>query len=182
MNKYTIRDITEIAIFSAIAIVLNLPVFKIHIASDAGSISFTMVPLFIIAIRHSWWKSLIASSVVYGLIACLTSGHGIITYPLDYALAYSGVVFISLMNKKILAENKMSYVYLFLTSLLAVLLRYIASTLSSIFIYDLAFVPALIYNAPYIFISGAIAITISLLLLKPLKIINQKYPKIKEIQ
>lgn len=180
MRNYTVRDIAEIGIFTGIAIVLNLPVFKIKITPDAGSISFAMIPLFILAIRHSWWKTLIASSLVFGLIACLIGGHGLITYPLDYCLAYSGIVIISLFRKKILSPGFPSYLFLTLAVILATTIRFFSSVLSSMLIYEYSFVASLIYNAPYIFITGAIGLLAGLLLLKPLKIVNEKYPNTNE--
>ncbi len=174
MKNYTIKDIAEIGIFSALAIILNLPIFKIKITPDAGSISFVMIPLFIIAIRHSWWKTLIACGIVYGIPACLIGAHGFITYPLDYLLAYGAICLVSLFRSLILKENKMSYVYLIISIILVTTIRFFAATLSSIVIYNFKFIPALVYNAPYVFITGGIGLAALIILLKPLKVINKR--------
>lgn len=179
MTKYTIRDIAEIGIFAGIAIVLNLPFFKIHIAPDAGSISFVMIPLFILAIRHSWWKTFIVCSIVYGLPACLIGGHGLQTYPLEYLCAYGAIAIISLFRNKILSDNKISYLYLAFSILIVTLVRFIFATISSVFLYEYQFVAALIYNSAYVFITGAIGLIALILLLKPLKMIDKKYANIK---
>ena len=182
MNKYTIRDIAELGIFAGITIVLSLPIFKIHIAPDAGSISFVMIPLFILAIRHTWWKTLIVCAIVYGLPACLINGHGLQGYPLDYMCAYGSIAIVSLFRGHILSNKKSSYLFLILSITIVTLLRYAFSTMSSIWIYEYQFIAALIYNATYIFISGAIGLVALLLLLKPLKIVDKKYPCVKELQ
>lgn len=175
MNKYTIRDITEIGIFTAIAIVLNLPFFKIKFTPTGGSISFVMIPLFIIAIRHSWWKTFISCGVIYALIACLTSGHEFFTFPFDYFLGYGCICIISLFNKLIMKENKMSYLFLAISVIVVTTLRFIFSTISSMIFFEYKIIPALIYNAPYIYITGAIGLAVMLYLLKPLKAINKKH-------
>lgn len=182
MKNYTIRDIAEIGIFVGLALVLNLPVFTIHIMSGAGSISFCLVPLFIIALRKSWWKTLIASSVVFGLLACLIDGYGFVTYPLDYLCAYGSIVVVSLLRRLILRDDKVSYLYLIVGVITATCLRIMFSTISGVVIYQFTFLASITYNAIYISITGAVTLAILLLLLKPLKILNNKYPGEKEIQ
>ena len=139
-----------------------------------------MIPLFIIAIRHTWWKTLIACGLVYALPACLIGGWGIVTYPLDYLCAYGAICLISLVRKKILSDEWISYLYLIVSVIVVTALRFIFSTISSIVLYDYELVPALIYNAPYIFITGGIGLASLIILLKPLKIINKKYSKENE--
>ena len=177
MNK-TIKDIAEIGIFIGLALILNLPVFKIHITNNAGSISFVMIPLFIIAIRKVWWKSFIAGGIIYGLFACLISGHNFITYPFDYLLGFGSIALISLFQKLILKDNRLSYLFLIVASVLATILRIIFSTISGVIIYEYNFISSFIYNAPYISITGAIGIIVMIFLLKPLKIINSKEKEI----
>ncbi|MCQ2792192.1 MAG: energy-coupled thiamine transporter ThiT [Bacilli bacterium] len=181
MKNYTIRDITEIGIFTGLAIILNLHVFSIHIMPNAGSISFSIIPLFIIALRKEWWKTLIATSLIYGLSACLMDGYGFQTYPLDYLLAYGSIVVVSLLRKRIL-NDKFGIIYLIVGVIISTLLRILFSTLSGMWIYEYTFLASFAYNATYISITGAIALGVLLLLFKPFKIINQRYPNIKEIQ
>ena len=179
--KYTIRDIVEIGIFTGLALVLNLPIFSIHIMPNAGSISFSIIPLCIIALRKKWWKTLIATSVIYGLFACLMDGYGFQTYPLDYMLAYGSITLLSLIRKPIF-EKKYGIIYLIIGMIVATLLRILFSTLSGIWIYEFTPLASFIYNATYISITGAITLGVLLILFKPLMIINQKYPETKEIQ
>ena len=137
--------------------------------------------LFIIALRKSWWKTLIASSVVFGLLACLIDGYGFQTYPLDYMLAYGSITLLSLVKKPIF-EKKYGIIYLIIGMIIATLLRILFSTLSGIWIYEFTPLASFTYNATYISITGAVTLGVLLILFKPLMIINQKYPEIKEIQ
>ena len=55
--KFSVRDIAEIAVLCALAVVLD-KFGKIPIGSTGGSINISTVPLFIIAFRHGWFKGL----------------------------------------------------------------------------------------------------------------------------
>ena len=70
---FTVKDIAEITIFSALAIVLDR-LIKIPVGITGGSINISLVPLYVIALRHGWFKSFIAGSIIYGLITCLFDG------------------------------------------------------------------------------------------------------------
>ena len=86
---FTVKDIAEIAILSALAIVLDRLV-RIPLGATGGSVNISMVPLYVIALRHGWFKSFIAGGVIYGLITCLFDGYGLICYPLEYFVAFGG--------------------------------------------------------------------------------------------
>ena len=179
-TKLTIREITELGIFVALAIVLDIPVFKFKIGPNGGSISFVLIPLFIIAIRHNWWKTLIAASIIYSPIACAIGGNGWQSFIFDYALSYGSIFLISLVRNKILSENKSSYIYLIISVLIFTLSRYIFTCISSMIFYSSNFTQALLYNVTYVPISSAIGLVTLLVLLKPLKIVNEKYPNINK--
>ncbi|MCQ2794878.1 MAG: energy-coupled thiamine transporter ThiT [Bacilli bacterium] len=179
--KYTIKDIAEIGIFVGLALVLNIPIFSIHIMSNAGSISFTLIPLCIIALRKSWWKTLIATAIIYGLFACLMDGYGFQTYPLDYCLSYGSLTLISLVRKPIF-EKKYGFIYLIVSVILATLLRILFTTIDGVWLYEYTFLASFIYNATYVSITGAVTLAALLLLFKPLQMIIERYPDAKEIQ
>ena len=84
----SVKEMVEIALLVAIAVILDLDGFKITLSATGGSIGFTMVPLFIIGYRHGFIKSLIGVGFIYGLTTALLDGHGIIYYPFDYFIAY----------------------------------------------------------------------------------------------
>ena len=179
--KYTIRDIAEIGIFVGLALILNLPIFSIHIMSGAGSISFYLIPLCIIALRKSWWKTFIATGIVYGLCACLMDGYGLQTYPLDYLLSYGALAVISLVRVPIF-KAKYGIIYLITTLGVATLLRIFFATLDGMWIFHFTFVSSLVYNATYVSITGAVTLGVLIILYHPLKIIIERYPDTKEIQ
>ena len=63
--KITIREMTEVAMLIAFALILDMPFLKFKIGAQGGSISFTMVPLFVIAWRYGPIKSFIYIALVY---------------------------------------------------------------------------------------------------------------------
>lgn len=176
--KFTVREIVESAMLIALAIVLDFDGLKIHIGMNGGSISFTMVPLVILALRVGPLKGFIGIGVVYGFLTCLKDGWGLQTFPLDYLLAYGSLSVIGFF-RNIIFDNKkklLPVLVLTLSTLLSVALRYVFACLSSIILYEFDLVGALIYNATYIPLSGAITIVVLLVLFKPLKLVNEKFP------
>ncbi len=182
--KYTIQDITEIGIFVGLALVLNLHIFSIRISGGEGSISFTMIPLYLIALRKSWWKSFISCGIIYGLIACLmdTPKFGFATYPLDYLLAYGSICFVSLFRGHIFNNNKRGILFLIFSVAVTGLLRYIFASIDGMIFYtNYQLIPSLISNALYVLPTCAVSLGILILLFVPLKRINERYPSEKEI-
>lgn len=174
--KYSVQDIVESSVLIALAIVLDF--IKIPVGATGGSISFTMLPLFILAIRQGFLKGFLGIGIVYGLITCLKDGYGIETFPFDYLLGYGSISIVGLFSKQILDDKKpaKSIVFLIFSGVFATFLRLMSSTISSMIIYDYEFVPAIVYNALYIPLSGIVSIAIILLLYKPLLMVNNKFP------
>ncbi|MCM1260733.1 MAG: energy-coupled thiamine transporter ThiT [Prevotella sp.] len=180
---FTVRDIAEIAILCAIAVVLDKFV-KLSIGATGGSINIAMVPLFIIALRHGWFKGLIAGGLVYGLISCLLDGYGLITYPLEYLVAFGSVAITGLVAKWInqfyLNKTTKSVILSFLcligSMLAAFIIRFICGSIDSVLLYDYTWSAAFVYNAPYVFISGAAVAVIMCLLLPSIVLLNREYP------
>lgn len=180
---FTVRDIAEIAILCAIAVVLDKFV-KLSIGTTGGSINIAMVPLFIIALRHGWFKGLIAGGLVYGLISCLLDGYGLITYPLEYLVAFGSVAITGLVAKWIhqFYLNKtpkgiiLSFLCLIGSMLAAFIIRFFCGSIDSVLLYDYTWSAAFVYNAPYVFISGAAVAVIMCLLLPSIVLLNREYP------
>ena len=86
-NKSILITLVESAIMVALAVVLSF--IKIWSMPQGGTISLTMLPLFILAFRRGPWASIIGGAV-YGLISLVFDG--VIYHPLsillDYSLAY----------------------------------------------------------------------------------------------
>lgn len=161
-NKFIfdVKDITEMAIFVAIALILDK--IKIPISITGGSLNLSMVPLIIFADRKGFIKGLIASSIVFGLLSCIIDGYGLITYPFDYLIAFSGYSFIGFLNTKI--NNK--YVLVSVSFICAFATRMIGHTMSSMIIFSYSFGAAIIYNLIYVSLSVIVSYIALMLLIK----------------
>ncbi|MFA5283636.1 MAG: energy-coupled thiamine transporter ThiT [Bacilli bacterium] len=177
-NQYSVYDIVESAMLIALAIGLDLPSLKIQLGANGGSISFTMIPLFILALRQGPVKGLLGCGIVYGFITCILDNWGLFSFPFDYLLGYGSIAIMGFFNKLIFAEdNKKMTIkgicFIVLGSVLAITGRLLSSTLSGIIFYEMkSFWDSLIYNAIYILPSGAIVIISLIALYKPLLLIN----------
>ncbi len=181
-NKYTVYDIVESAMLIALAIGLDLPGLKIRLGANGGSISFTMIPLFILALRQGPIKGFLGCGIVYGLITCLTDGWGLMYFPFDYLLGYGSIACIGFFQKQIFKDNntKLNWhgiVFIAIGTLLSIAGRLLSSTLSGMIFYEMNFVDSLIYNSIYILPSGAIALAALLALYKPLLLVNNSVNK-----
>ncbi len=181
--KFSIYEISEIAIFCALALVLDKA--KIPVGATGGSINASALPLFIIAIRYGPLKGLFASSLIFGLISCLLDGYGIQTYPFDYLIAFSGYASVGLfMNifKKYVISKKENMEFpcicfsFILGAIVSFITRMLGSSISSVLFYELSFGEALVYNIAYIPLSVFGCMAIALVLAKPIQIINNKFP------
>lgn len=151
-NRIFITDIVEIAVFVAIAIILDLPFLKLKVVANGGSISLVMLPLIFISLRKGPIKGFLACGILYGLITCLTDGYGFATYPFDYLLGFGSCAIVGFFKKPITTVKKpfIRYSFFFVGCLLAFALRLAASTVSGMLIYSLDFVGSLAYNATYL--------------------------------
>lgn len=175
--KFTIREMVEMAILVALAIVFDY-IPKIRVGATGGSISLTMLPLFIIAFRFNFVKSFIASGIIYGLITCLTDGYGFATYPFDYLLGF-GLISLASLFRKIAISDKypyyLQYIFFGLGVLVGGFSRFIGATLSSMIIYQTTLWGGITYNATYIIPSVAFSLVILLLLFPLLKRLQVRY-------
>lgn len=167
-NKLMIKDIVEIGIFVSFAIVLDMALFKIRIGQNGGSISFAMVPLFIICIRKGFFKGFIATGIVYGLITCLIDGYGLYTFPFDYLLGFGSIALVALFSPLYKKSNPKvkEYMFLLLAIFISLVFRTLFATISGIVFYNLNFVSSLIYQLTYIAPSAGIVSVVILLLFR----------------
>ena len=176
---FSLRDIAEIAILVALAVICD-KFLKIPLGPTGGSINASMILLFIIALRHGWFKTLISGGVVFGFITCLTDGYGFYTYPFEYLIPFGSVCLVSLfkivsdkqkpMFKRILVFSGMS--------LLVLVIRFFFNSLDSVIWWEYTWEAAFIYNASYVFISGVISIVVTCLLFPLIDKINSMYKTI----
>ncbi len=120
MNKKLVTMV-ETAIMIALAVILSfVAVWKMP---QGGSVSLTMIPLFILSFRRGFLSGVIGG-VLYGAVSILIDG--VIYHPmsilLDYTLAY-GVLGVAGLFKK-------SYLGIVLGTVLGTILRYVCSLLS----------------------------------------------------
>lgn len=180
---FSIRDITEIAMLCALAIVLDKFV-KIPIGATGGSLNIAAFPLFVIALRHGWFKGLIGGGVVFGLISCLLDGYGMQCYPFEYFLAFGSVcilgIFGNYINNALNNGRKVDIVKAYGLIILSVcafaLIRLAGATIDSIIIYGYKFGPALTYNIPYVLPSAGLVLAIIILLVPVILSLNKTYP------
>ena len=176
--KITVQEMVETAMLVALAIILDLPFLKFRIGQNGGSVSFTMVPLFILAIRRGPIKGFIGCGIIYGIITCGIDGWGIQTFPFDYLLGYGSIAIAGFFEKPIL-ESKNEWkglLFLIIAVFLGCFGRFVFATISSMVLYEYAFVPALVYNISYIGISAGFVIALMLILYKPFLLVNNRFP------
>lgn len=175
--KVSVKEITETAMLIALAIVLDVPLLKIKIGTNGGSISLTMIPLFILALRIGPLKSFISIGIIYGLLACLLDGEPAFSIPFDYVLGYGAISIAGVFKNKIIKEKiTISGVFWMIFSIiLACTTRLIASSISSVLFYEVTFIQGLIYNTLYIGPACIISLIVMIILYKPLLSVNKHY-------
>lgn len=176
--KISVQEMVETAMLVALAIVLDLPFLKFRIGQNGGSISFTMVPLFVLAIRRGPIKGFIGCGIVYGIITCGIDGWGIQTFPFDYLLGYGSIAIAGFFKKPILESKSIwkGILFLIIALLLGSFGRLVFATISSMVLYEYSFVPAIVYNLSYIGPSAGFVIALMLILYKPFLLVNSRFP------
>ncbi len=181
-EKITVREMTEIGMLVAVSVVLDLVFHYIpNIPGQVGSVSIALLPLYILALRHGPAKGLLAASFVYGLITCFTDNYGIWLYPLDYMVAFSGVAIIGFFKEYIIGKEIEDYNFkgellIFVSIMLAGVVRLIGSGASSILNYNYTFTAAFIANGLYTTLSSLICATILMAAYGPIIRLNRMFP------
>lgn len=199
MKKKEVFNVVFSAIMIALAIAFEY-FFKMVLIlkmPNGGGISLSMLPLAVAAIVCGFWYGL-ASGILYGIINCFlidAYGFNLWSMILDYLVAFSGVAVLGLFRKQILANKKQYFIIGFV---IAILIRWVASGFSGVInaavwgydseflmenfgtsgIKGLYFFSFILYNLPYIFVSGALCIMVGLLSYKALFLnsyINKDY-------
>jgi thiamine transporter len=160
----SIQEMAKMGMLIAMTIVLDT-VFKFFQQVNGGSINLAMVGIVIIALSFNWWKTWLATAVIYGLVVSLIDGW-IQYYPFDYFLALSGFLFISFFRKQILQENKsIGFIFLLLTFSVSFLLRFFFHTVSGVLFFETDIIGSMVYNASYLVPSFLLSLVILGLLL-----------------
>ncbi|NQM31068.1 energy-coupled thiamine transporter ThiT [Streptococcus suis] len=174
MSQSKLHVLTEIAIFSAIALVFDkLPLFTMP---QGGSVSLVMLPILLLSLRHGWLVGIL-SGLIVGTIQLFYGGYFLnaLQVFLDYVLSYAGIGFAGIAATFLHKQSKLSQASLFisLASLLGGSIRLLATYLSGIIFYaDYApadkpvWIYSFTYNISYILPSTAIACILLILLYK----------------
>jgi len=174
---FSVRDIVEIAIFIALAVVFDTFV-KIPVSATGGSVNIATLPLFFIALKKGWFKGFLASGIIFALITCLIDGYGFVCFPLDYFLGFGSIFVLGFFSKLVkLEDGKVklkSYLFLSPGVTIAFMLRFIFSTISGVVIYGLDIPGSMLYQITYLLPSYlAVLILINLLLKSILKLFER---------
>ena len=177
-SVFTTYQIVEMAMLVSLAIVLDLPGLKIRIGTAGGSIGFTMLPLLLLALRQGPIKGFIGTGIVYGFATCILDGWGLVYYPFDYLLGYGSLALLGIfspliINREITKFNVKGMLFLILGTVIAVLGRLLASTLSGIIYFELNFWGSLVYNISYILPSAGIVLVVLIGLYDPMIRMNK---------
>ncbi|HEL1619022.1 TPA: energy-coupled thiamine transporter ThiT [Streptococcus suis] len=174
MSKSKLSLLTEVAIFSAIALVFDkVPLFTMP---QGGSISLVMLPILLIALRHGLTAGLLTGGIV-GTIQLFYGGYFLNVFQvfLDYALSYAGIGFAGLLAPLLLKQKdlKQASLIICLAGLFGGSIRLLATYLSGIIFYaDYApvgtpvWIYSFTYNISYILPSTLLACLLLTLLYK----------------
>ncbi|SDB81155.1 thiamine transporter [Pelagirhabdus alkalitolerans] len=154
----------EVAIFTAFALVLDLlPFLSFRIWAQGGSVSFAMIPIFIVAFRWGL-KGGLLSGFLYGTLQIAT-GTAWIMHPiqgaLDYPIAFTvlGVagLFAPVVQRALKDNNhKLFAGYLALGVLAGISLRFVSHYLAGVVFFESLidgmniWVYSLVYNGSYL--------------------------------
>ena len=155
--------LVETSILVAFSVVLEL-IFKMIPFMDmpqGRSISLTMLPLLMISFRRGPLYGVLGG-LVFSIINLLIDGtlYHWSSFFLDYTFAFGLIGLAGVVNPLLKDNSKKNIIYLILGSLLGIFFRLCCATLSGIIAFETPFIASLVYNAPYILISGMICIII----------------------
>lgn len=153
MHKtYIIRKTAETAVFTALAVALDLIFDPILRLPNGGHLSPAMVPLLIIAFRYGGITGIICG-VTYGFINYVLGGHPSLLY--DYILAFGVIGIAGFFKEKARSLDKCYFICLFVF-----VLRLACHILSGVIIWKTPFIPSLTYNFTYLFPSMILTLVI----------------------
>ena len=181
-KRFAIRDMAEIAIFSSAAVILDIIQHLLpSVGVTGGSIGIAMLPLFFVALRLGPLAGFLSGGLVYGMITCLTDGYGIVFYPFDYLVGFGSVAICGFFRPLVFSKDQKTYnikgeIFIFVGVMLAAVVRFIGSSISSIVNYGYNIVAAFAYNYIYVFASAAICAVILMALYGPLAKLNLRFP------
>ncbi|WP_163970845.1 energy-coupled thiamine transporter ThiT [Oceanobacillus halotolerans] len=163
MSSKRILFLVEVAIFTALALALDLaPFLSFKIWAQGGSISFAMIPIFIVAFRWGL-KGGLLSGFLWGVLQLplgayiLTPLQGFIDYIVAFTVLGLAGIFANQVKKGVEEGNTKKYLsYITYGVLLASTLRFIAHFTAGVVFFESAidsiesvWVYSLLYNISY---------------------------------
>lgn len=174
MSQFNLRALTEMAIMTALAIVLDKLV--LFTMPQGGSVSLVMLPIIIVAIRWGLMRGLLTGLLV-GLIQLFFGGYflNIAQVFLDYMVAYAGIGLAGLLASSIkkAPSARKQLIAIALATCLAAVCRFAGNFLSGLIFYG-SYAPkdtpvwiySLTYNMSYILPSAILTFIVLSLLTK----------------
>ncbi|MTB57369.1 energy-coupled thiamine transporter ThiT [Streptococcus uberis] len=182
MSQFNLRALTEMAIMTALALVLDKLV--LFTMPQGGSVSLVMLPIFIVAIRWGIVEGIVTGLLV-GMIQLFFGGYflNIAQVFLDYIVSYAGIGLAGMFSASIKATpfSKKLIGLISLATLVSAFLRFIGNFLSGIIFYG-SYAPkgtpvwiySLTYNMSYIIPSAILTIVVMILLAKAMPKLFEK--------
>lgn len=176
-----VRLITEVAIMTAVAFILNFLSFKAPWAFG-GSISIEMLPIILVAFRHGV-KGGVLAGVLFGFIQLVTATpvHPV-QFLLDYPVAYGLVGLAGVLKPNLHSSTVKQASTIAMATLIGSLLRFAAHLISGA-VYFASYAPEdmpvmtynLIYNAGYMVPSFILtSIVLTLLITTAPRLLNER--------
>ncbi|WP_080874158.1 energy-coupled thiamine transporter ThiT [Oceanobacillus timonensis] len=169
--------LVEVAIFTALALLLDILPLGFKLWPQGGSVSFAMIPVFIVAFRWGL-KGGLLSGFLWGVLQVAT-GTAYILHPvqgiIEYGLAFTVVGLAGVFSKQVI-ENmkkkqiKKSFVYILIGVLLGSAARFICHYIAGTIFFGSAvegqpaWFYSLIYNSSYMIPSFILSLIIVFLL------------------
>ncbi|MBE7105890.1 energy-coupled thiamine transporter ThiT [Bacillus cereus] len=160
MRNTNLQAMIESAILAAFAMVIDILPLSIKISATGGSISFAMIPIFIIAYRWGF-KMAFLGGLIWGLLQIVV-GDAIIVTPIqviiEYFVAFAFIGFAGLFYKQIQqtlmnGQRKKTIAYIILATFIGSLARYFCHFIAGIIFWgqyapkgQSAFLYSLIFN------------------------------------
>ncbi len=170
MRKQIVRFMVEIALYTALSLVLELLCsnFLGFAWLNGGSISIACVPVLIAGYKYGLKGGLLCGLLV-GVIQLFWSKYLInpIQVSLDYILPYLFVGLVGFVSKYV-SDNSLSktkrIIFICISTVVVFILRILSTTLCGFIYWETPFFASLIYNASY----DSISCIIDILLVIPL--------------
>ena len=173
MNSRKILFLVEVSIFTALALLLDILPLSFKIWAHGGSVSFAMIPVFIVAFRWGI-KGGLLSGFLLGMLQIAT-GNAFILTPLqgfiDYAVAFTVIglagIFASQIQEAVKDGKTKAYLtYITAGVLLGSVLRFLAHFTAGVVFFESAiegqsvWVYSMLYNVSYMFPSFVLSAAI----------------------